>query len=288
MSIIINSISVALCTYNGEKFLQQQLESLAAQNTLPDELIICDDASSDGTIAIAKNFSKISKFKVLIHQNTKNLGYVKNFEKAISLCQSDIIFLCDQDDVWMPEKIQELVGVFNLEPCVGLILHGYKKIDSSGENFLEDEETYGLDKLTSLRLPEEVKNKSIEVFLLPESRAWCGCMMAFRGKFKSIVLPIFPGKGHDDWILKIIAPLSEIRFNSKKLIEYRIHESNTNSIQMKRKTFLYNFSRMAKRFYRVFKGYSKKNFYKSIIRRIDDSDFDVCHPEIIKIYKIYT
>jgi glycosyltransferase involved in cell wall biosynthesis len=288
MSSIFNSISVALCTYNGERFLQQQLESLADQSTLPDELIICDDASSDGTIAIVENFAKSSKFKVLIYQNSENLGYVKNFERAISLCRGDIIFLCDQDDVWMPRKIQELVEVFNSEPCVGLILHGYKKIDSIGGNFLEDEETYGLEKLTSSRLPEEVKNKSIEVFLLPESRAWCGCMMAFRGKFKSVVLPIFPGKGHDDWILKIIAPLSDIRFNSKKLIEYRMHERNTNSLQIKRKTFLYSFSRMIKRFERVFKGYSKRNFYKSIIGRIDDSEFDVRHPEIIKIYKIYT
>jgi len=72
--------------------LQQQLDSLAAQDVLPDELIICDDSSSDKTILIAENFAKNSLFKVRIFRNPKNLGYVKNFEKAISLCQCDIIF----------------------------------------------------------------------------------------------------------------------------------------------------------------------------------------------------
>jgi glycosyltransferase involved in cell wall biosynthesis len=284
---MLKSISVALCTFNGEKFLQQQLDSLVAQNTLPDELIICDDASTDSSFEIAENFAKSAKFKVSVYKNIKNLGYVKNFEKAVSLCQSDIIFLCDQDDVWMCNKIQEVMDIFYAEPTVGLVLHDYKKIDSNGDYLLEKEETYGVNNITSSRLPDEIRNNSIEVFLLPESRAWCGCMMAFHGIFKSVVLPIFPGKGHDDWILKVIAPLADIRFTSKSLIEYRIHENNTNSLQMKRKTLIYNFYRMTKRFGKIFRGYSKKNFYRCVIDRVNSSGVNFRHPALIKLYARY-
>ena len=281
----MNSISVALCTYNGEHFLQQQLDSLAAQTNLPDELIICDDASSDDTILIVENFSRNAKFKVSIYKNPKNLGYVKNFEKAISLCRSDIIFLCDQDDVWAPSKIHEIMEVFNIESCVGLVFHGYKKINSNGSIYSELEETYGVNKLTAAQLPNEIKSKSIEAFLLPESRAWCGCMMAFRKVYINVIIPIFPGKGHDDWILKIISPLSEIRFNSNPLIAYRMHDGNTNNFEIDRKNFSRSFQRMIQRFYRILKGYSKRNFYRSIVKRIETSNIHLRNPQLIEIYK---
>lgn len=281
----MNSTSVALCTYNGEHFLKQQLDSLAAQTVLPDELIICDDASSDGTILIAENFSINSKFKVRIFRNIKNLGYVKNFEKAISLCQSNIIFLCDQDDLWACDKIQQVVAVFDAESTVGLVFHGFKKIDSSGLNYPEEEEVYGVDKLTSSQLPMEIINNSIKIFLLPHPRAWCGCMMAFRRDFNDVIIPIFPGKGHDDWILKVVAPLSEVRFISKPLIQYRIHDGNSNNFEVKKKTFRIHISRLLMRIGRVFKGYSKKSFYRELIKRIGQSKFTLRHPDLISIYK---
>lgn len=281
----MNSVSVALCTYNGERFLQQQLDSLAAQTVLPNELIICDDASSDGTISILEKFSKISKFKVLIFKNTKNLGYVKNFEKSINLCSSSIIFLCDQDDVWASDKIQQVVAAFDAEETVGLVLHGYKKINSMGLDYFEVEEVYGAEKLTSYQLPMEIINNSIRVFLVPSPRSWCGCMMAFRRDFNEVIIPIFPGKGHDDWILKVVAPLSELRFIPKPLIDYRIHDGNFNNFEIKKKTFRIHFARLLTRLVRVLKGYSKKSFYREILIRLEKSKFKLRHPELIKIYK---
>lgn len=93
-------VSIALCTYNGEKYIEEQLESLIHQTCQPDEIIICDDQSKDNTVNIAKSLlgSWPGAWKVII--NKKNLGYKKNFQKAISLCRGDIIFLSDQDDVW--------------------------------------------------------------------------------------------------------------------------------------------------------------------------------------------
>jgi glycosyltransferase involved in cell wall biosynthesis len=279
------STSIALCTYNGENFLQQQLDSLAAQNILPDELIVCDDASTDGTIVILENFSKNAKFKVKIFRNSLNLGYVKNFEKAISLCEQEIIFLCDQDDIWDRSKIQQVVQIFIDEPLVGLVLHGYKKIDSAGRDYAAAEDEYGVRKVTSVDLPDEIKNNSIEVFLVPNSRAWCGCMMAYRKKFNELIIPIFPGKGHDDWILKVVAPVSEVRFISNILIEYRMHDGNTTNFE--KKTLSLRFSRMLKRIGRVVKGYSKRNFYAAIILRINLSGFYLRNPNLIVLYKKY-
>lgn len=279
------STSIALCTYNGERFLQKQLDSLAAQEILPNELIVCDDASTDDTIKILENFSENAKFKVKIFRNPINLGYVKNFEKAISLCVCDIIFLCDQDDIWASKKIQEVVHIFADDPSVGLVLHGYKKIDSAGKDYDEVDDKYGVSKLTTVDLPDEVKNNSIEVFLLPVSRAWCGCMMAYRKKFNELIIPIFPGKGHDDWILKILAPVSEVRFISNKLIQYRMHDGNTNNFE--KKTISLRFTRMLKRIDRVIKGYSKKNFYQAIISRINNSNYNLRYPNLIALYKKY-
>ena len=206
------STSIALCTYNGERFLSQQLESLAAQTILPDELVICDDASSDGSMHILEEFAKNSPFIVRIFKNKKNLGYIKNFEKAIGLCRMDIIFLCDQDDYWENRKLDQVLNVFDTEEEVGMVLHGFRKIDLNGDPYIEAEEKYGVNQISANQLDAAFRSNSIEVFLLPHSRAWCGCMTAFRRKFNKIIIPIFPGKGHDDWILKVIAPLSEIRF----------------------------------------------------------------------------
>jgi glycosyltransferase involved in cell wall biosynthesis len=107
------TISVALAAYNGARYLQEQLDSLAAQRRLPDELVVVDDASSDGTVGILERFRATAPFEVKVHRNTANLGYSANFEVAISRCTGDIIFMSDQDDVWFPEKIEAVAGCFD-------------------------------------------------------------------------------------------------------------------------------------------------------------------------------
>ena len=283
----MTSTSVALCVYNGERFLSQQLESLAAQTVLPDELVICDDASSDGSMRIVENFAKNAPFVVRIFKNTKNLGYIKNFEKAIGLCSMDIIFLCDQDDYWESEKLNKVLDVFDTEEEVGIVLHGFRKIDLNGAPYIEAEEKYGVNQLSANQLEEVFRSNSIEVFLLPYSRAWCGCMMAFRRKFNNLIIPIYPGKGHDDWILKIIAPLSEVRFLPDPLLRYRIHAWNNNSYEVGNKNFKYFLKRFFRRVNAILRGHSKRNFYRLLIARIEKSKIRLQHPELLDIYKNY-
>src|SRR5213080_381833 len=99
------TLSVALCTYNGAAYLGEQLDSIVAQSRPPDELVVCDDGSTDETVEVLETFLAEAPFPVRLQRNEANLGFVKNFEQAISLCTGDFVALSDQDDVWMPGKL---------------------------------------------------------------------------------------------------------------------------------------------------------------------------------------
>lgn len=108
------SVSVAMPTYNGEKYLREQLDSIYNQTMLPDEVVVVDDCSKDGTIDVLKEYH--DKFGLKYYVNEQNLGYNKNFEKAIKLCSGDFIALSDQDDIWFAEKIEESYKAINKYP----------------------------------------------------------------------------------------------------------------------------------------------------------------------------
>src|ERR1700728_4505611 len=109
-------ISVALCTYNGERFLRHQLESIQQQTRLPDELVVCDDRSTDQTLAIVRELAGTVSFPVVIDQNHETLGSARNFEKAIRLCTGDLIALSDQYDIWYPNRLQRSDQEFVAHP----------------------------------------------------------------------------------------------------------------------------------------------------------------------------
>ena len=96
-------VSIAMATYNGEKYLKEQLDSIYAQTYKDIEVIVCDDCSSDKTVEILDEYKE--KYGLKYYINEKNLGFKKNFEKAISLCSGDFIALADQDDIWIENKI---------------------------------------------------------------------------------------------------------------------------------------------------------------------------------------
>lgn len=122
-------ISIAMATYNGAKFLREQLDSIAAQTLPPCELVICDDGSTDSTLEIAGQFAKEVNFPVRIYQNEINLGFADNFLKAASLCEGDWIAFSDQDDVWLPHKLATVSRRFN--DGVLLVLHSADLVDAS-------------------------------------------------------------------------------------------------------------------------------------------------------------
>jgi len=101
----LRRLSVAMCTCNGAPYLRAQLRSLAAQSRVPDEVVVCDDVSSDATCDIIADFATRAPFPVRLHVNARRLGWTKNFEQAVALCDGELIALSDQDDVWYPYKI---------------------------------------------------------------------------------------------------------------------------------------------------------------------------------------
>lgn len=194
----MNKFSIAMCTFNGGSYVKQQLESIAAQTRAPDELVVCDDCSTDETIQILEEFSRSALFPVGIFVNEQTLGSTKNFERAASLCQGDLIAFSDQDDVWMPEKLALLEAEFLNHPDVGLVF-------SDAE--LVDEELRPLGSLmwNEVGFREREKNlvkkgRALDVFLPGWSVT--GATMAFRSRFVEVILPIPTDLPmiHDGWI----------------------------------------------------------------------------------------
>ena len=123
-----STISIALATYNGDAFLQEQLDSLVSQVLLPMELVVSDDGSNDQTIDIVLNFSKTSPFPVKLVQNRERLGYGLNFLNAASICEGTHVAFCDQDDVWLPHKISHLSAIFQ-KGSFDMVAHSARVVD---------------------------------------------------------------------------------------------------------------------------------------------------------------
>ena len=123
------TISIAMCTYNGDRFLREQSESILNQTRLPDHLIVCDDGSTDTTRSLLEQFARKSPFPVELRFNSRNLGVTRNFEQALMACRSDFIALCDQDDLWHPRKLERLTEVLEANPQAGFACSNAELID---------------------------------------------------------------------------------------------------------------------------------------------------------------
>ena len=111
-----------MTAYNGERFIMDQLESLAWQTRLPDELVVSDDGSTDQTLEWVQRFAANAPFPVRILTCDCNIGVSRNFERAIGACAGNVVFPCDHDDVWLPDKILKMAGVFDRYPSAGIVV----------------------------------------------------------------------------------------------------------------------------------------------------------------------
>lgn len=213
-------ISIALCTYNGEQYLQEQLDSILKQTRLPDEVIVCDDRSSDRTWDILRKFKEKAQFEVQLIQNDTNLGSTGNFAKAISLCSGDLIFLADQDDVWVPSKLKIMEDIFEEDQDVGMVFS-----DAVITN--EQLHPYSLSLWESVQFDKKIQD------LVCQGRLWSklfvkgyvtGATMAFRSKWRPLLGDFPPTWFHDEWITFIMDIVSKVKFVPEQLIQYRIHD----------------------------------------------------------------
>jgi hypothetical protein len=124
------TVSVAMATFNGERFLAEQLDSLAAQTHLPFELVIVDDGSADATIGVAEGFAENAPFAVRILVNDRSLGHGPAFFRALAECGGDLIAFCDQDDIWRRDKLAMCAEIFARDPGVSLLVHAGRVVDA--------------------------------------------------------------------------------------------------------------------------------------------------------------
>lgn len=214
------TVSVALCTYNGEKYLREQLESILSQSLLPDEIIVCDDKSTDNTLAILQEYqTRFQKPVIEIFSNDERLNVVKNFEKAITKCNCDFIFLCDQDDLWTPNKIADTLSFFNTNPKTDVVFTNAYYIGIKHGKIW--------DSFVNKKIKKTwLKHGSLYAFM--RYKYVCtGACMAIRANARPYLLPIQQNSFqiHDGWIGIAAATKNSIAYLDKCLIKYRIHSS---------------------------------------------------------------
>jgi glycosyltransferase involved in cell wall biosynthesis len=218
----MSSVSIALCTYNGAQFLNDQLESFLAQTRLPDELVVTDDCSTDKTIEALEAFAISAPFKVRIFRNDTNLGSTRNFERAISLCEGDVIFLSDQDDVWMPGKIERVAAEFEKSESLGFVFTDAEIVDENLQPLHK--------KLCDLTFNPALRHITTrdEMLRLLLPRNYCtGATMAFRSSYRDLFFPVpanIPEMIHDAWIAFVIIAAADFKFVDDVLIKYRQHD----------------------------------------------------------------
>ncbi|MDY2802003.1 MAG: glycosyltransferase family 2 protein [Fusobacterium mortiferum] len=204
-------ISVCMATYNGEKFIKKQLESILNQTMEVDEIIISDDNSTDNTLEIIKSFNN-SKIKVL-----KNLeqGVVNNFENSLEKSTGDYIFLADQDDIWTLDKVEKVIK--NLK-IYDLVVHNAKIINSE-------------DKIICKKTFFEIRNSKKGLLKNLYKNSYIGCCMAFNRNILEKSMP-FPKNipMHDSWIGLISEIYGKIYFDEEVLFYYRRHENNVTEL----------------------------------------------------------
>lgn len=214
------SVSVCIATYNGEKYIKEQLDSILHQLTDQDEIIISDDSSTDKTIEIIESFNDK---RIILFKNQTFFSHVYNFENALKISKGEYIFLADQDDIWVSTKVEKMM---NLLKTYDLVLSDAIMVDTN----------------------KQVINESF--FLFNASRkgfiknlyknSYLGCCMAFDRKILNLSLP-FPSdiNMHDWWIGLIAEIYGNIHFTTDKLVEYRRHEETVTPINRKSTNSLY-------------------------------------------------
>jgi glycosyltransferase involved in cell wall biosynthesis len=216
-------ISVAMCTYNGAIFLPEQLKSIANQTVPIDELVVCDDGSSDNTLDVLRSFGNNSPFPVIIHSNEKNLGSSKNFEKCLGLCQGDILFLADQDDVWRNDKVEKHLALYDANPGVDAVFSDAMVIDDDSK---PTGRTIWQEIAFDTRGQQQwLSGRGYEILF----RNWVvtGATLSLRKSCLGRLIPFpthVPDLIHDGWIAFVLSLEGVISFVPETLVFYRIHQ----------------------------------------------------------------
>lgn len=228
-------ISVALCTYNGERFIAQQIESILAQSMPVDEIVLGDDASSDNTVQIVEELVGRTNIDLMVRRHNPGLGVRGNFADAISATTGDVIILCDQDDVWHRDKVEKLVEALGDKE---LVHSDARLVDAEGN-------PKGSALLEELNVSAWEKRNLVDgdaLAVLLKRNLVTGATAAVKGEFARSIMPVPDGWIHDEWLAFIAAFDRQLVLLPEALTDYRQHENNQIgakkeplSVQIKRK-----------------------------------------------------
>ena len=215
-------VSVVLCTYNGERFLQEQLLSIACQTLPPMELVVCDDGSTDNTLSILRQFAASAAFPVRIHCNSERLGSTANFQQGVKLARGELLALCDQDDVWKADKLDRLTRVLE-DDSVGGVFTDASLIDEAGQ--LLDGSLWSRG-----HLPPESQQQFVQdpVGLLLKQDVATGATMMFRRCVRDLYGEIPPEWVHDGWLTWMMTlhadRVGRLEPLTDRVTTYRVHQ----------------------------------------------------------------
>ena len=213
-------LSVALCTFNGSSFIEQQINSILNQSIKVDEIIICDDQSTDTTISILKRL-QLNNPCIRVIENEVNLRSTKNFEKAILLTTGDYIFLADQDDLWKSNKVEKILNIFKQNPTA-------EGVFSNGDLINENNSIF-TDKTIwdSVFFLEKELKKPIDFFdiIAKNGNIVTGATLCIKKEIKSFIIPFSEENLHDEWIATLLGLRKTLFYSSENLISYRVHDN---------------------------------------------------------------
>lgn len=263
----MTSISVALCTYNGEKYLSKQLESILSQTIVPDEIIICDDNSQDETEHILKEYSDKYPNIIKIFTNDSNLGVTKNFEKAISHCNGDLILLSDQDDYWHKTKVKKQIQAYK-KKTPSLICHDSYVVSDTSKPI--DQHHSGNTLWTSLsgnHEPLSATNSKTAFDELLRRNFVQGATILIERDFVESILPIPHFWNHDYYFAVMAALAGTIYDMGDILLSYRQHSNQEVGVKKTIKSKLINEMKKDKDFYR-----RRACAWNNLLKRVDDNN----------------
>ena len=214
-------ISVAFIVYNGARYMRTQLDSILAQTHKVDEIIVCDDASSDNTKEILEEYKNKHPNLFFIHYNKENLGPTKNIEKAIHACTGDLILLADQDDFWEPNKVKTIVNWFEENPTMNGVFTNGSLMNSN--EILDNK--YSLWDAMSFPYKAVNNSQDLKSYINTVENSVTGAALAIRNKLPFLKQP-FPRIKHlvhDRWLAMNLAENNSLGVLEDKLIRYRIH-----------------------------------------------------------------
>jgi glycosyltransferase involved in cell wall biosynthesis len=200
---------------------------------LPTEIMLFDDHSSDATFELASSMKERARtlgIDFVVQQNPKNLGYIRNFEQAASACSGEVIFLCDQDDVWMPDKVATLLGYFEADQSLLMAYSDARLVDANGQPMhCSQSEALGVSH-SELALLKS--GRGFDALLV--RNLVTGATAAFRRRLLQLALPFSSLWIHDEWLAVIAAAGDAILFCPRQLIDYRQHDGNQIGLERRR------------------------------------------------------